>query len=122
MAAPRLPSRLWIGSYEFQLAQKPVDDPLFEGEADGITHFDLPARGVYLRDDLALRSLLEVVLHEITHAIHWAHDLDDAEKFDEEQVATVYGLAWSALLLANPRFQRWLNHTVNAVRKAQANA
>lgn len=120
-----LPRKSWIGSYEFEMKIVPADDPVLEGQ-NGMTVAEDKKKGVYFSDSLGALHLLEIVIHELTHAIVWVHDLtaenDDEEAEDmvtipEETLATKFGLAWSAFLVDNPRFQRWLTYILNRIRK-----
>jgi hypothetical protein len=113
-----LPRRIWAGSYEFPLTLVPRDHARFTeegGEADGITHFDPPDRGIFVADDLPARGLLETVLHEITHAVNYAADIEDGAL--EEDVADGHGRVWTQLWLDNPRLQAWFTRTLNQLRR-----
>lgn len=70
---------------------------------------------IYLNNLLDTSRTLEVVLHEITHAINWVYDVDDGT--EEENIAEKHGLGWSQFWLANPRFEAWLVHTLKSIRK-----
>lgn len=114
-----LPKKLWVGSYEFPLRQIEPDDVVLGGD-DGLMEPAETNRGIYIANNLDRRKTLEIILHEITHAINFVNDIDDGE--DEETVATKHGIAWSMFLLDNPRFQRWLTYTLNKIRKERADA
>jgi hypothetical protein len=124
MATPSLtkllPTRLWIGTYEFYLMSVPRTHPKLDGDADGITYTGDDGNLICIASHLDARRMLEVVLHEVTHAINWVNDIEDGT--DEEDVATKHGHAWSALLLDNPRFQRWLTVALNRIRKERTKA
>jgi hypothetical protein len=116
----RLPSTLWVGNYEFPMMMVPVKDKILEGDADGCTMFEHGDRGIYIAEHLCKRRTLDVVLHEITHAINWVHDIQDKEP--EEGIASKHGIAWSQLYLDNPRFEEWLTYTVRAIRAEREDA
>jgi len=119
-AAPALPKRVWIGTSEVKISIVPHDDPQLDGgETRGTTICELPPK-VHISDALDPGSMLEVVWHELTHVINWLAELGDEST--EEQVADVHGRAWPALLIANPKLQRWFTHQINAIRKEQSNA
>jgi hypothetical protein len=122
--APRvvtLPKKVEVGSYEFALHVVPASDTKLDG-ADGICYFaeEDGGRAIFVAAGLGLRKMLDVVLHELTHAINWCHDIDDGA--DEEAIATKHGTAWSQLFLDNPKFQRWLVSILNRIRKERLDA
>lgn len=115
----KLPRRVWVGNYEFRIRVVPrATDRLApekdgDQENDGITIFE-PTE-IMVAADMAAPLLLEVVWHEITHAINWDNDVDDGA--DEETICDRHGKAWTAFWVANPRFARWWNGQVVAIRK-----
>lgn len=115
----KLPSKLWVGTHEFSLALVANDDPALEG-AYGMTVLDDDTPSILVAGGIGTRKVLEVALHEITHAINWVHGIKN--RTPEEQIATLHGLAWSQVLLDNPRFQRWLTYTLNRIRKERKDA
>jgi hypothetical protein len=129
VATPRevaLPERVWVGTYEFPI-EIVLPDAEVLGGADGIAIFDEAERGIYICASLDNRKFLEIVWHEITHAIHWDREVDDEVDaliddgkgaFEvEESITKVQGIAWTQFLLDNPKFQRWLTYTLNKLRK-----
>ncbi len=117
--APVLPRKLWIGAYEFKVNYTAADTPALCGE-DGQMEADGRRCIIWLSDDMDTRRLLEIVLHEITHAINWVHDIDDDDKTVqvlEEDVAEKHGKAWAALWLDNPRFERWFAYVLARIRR-----
>lgn len=112
-----LPNKIWVGSYEFPLRVVPAGDPMLDN-ADGCTEFDENCRGIKIASNLATRHRLEIVIHEITHAINWSVDLEDGAT--EEDVATKHGRAWSQFLLDNPRYVAWLTFTLNKIRRERS--
>jgi hypothetical protein len=119
MTAPKLPSKLWVGTYEIPVRIVPSTDPVLEGDCDGCFEDGEDGRGIYLASSLDKRKLFEVVIHEITHVIDWAYELED-EGLEEELVAKTHGKAWSQVYLDNPRLLRWFTHIVTALRKERS--
>ena len=117
---PPLPRKVWIGTYEYELHLVEPTDTVLD-DADGITLSEDGRKAVFISNSLGIRRRLEIVFHELTHAINWVNDVgqsdDDMVAMEEEELAEKYGLAWSAFLLDNPRFQRWLTYTLNKIRK-----
>jgi hypothetical protein len=111
------PPKIWVGEYEFSLHFLLPDDPEMEG-ADGITRFDEQDRGISISASLDDRKMLEIVWHEVTHAINWICGITNKSR-SEELLARKHGLAWSAFHLDNPKFVRWYTHVVNRIRKAR---
>lgn len=122
---PPLPRKVWVESYEFGMKLVPANDPILDDNT-GMTVTEEGKKCIYISDALEIRHRLEIVLHEITHAINWVHDIgdggddEDMVMMDEEDLAAKHGRAWSAFFLDNPRFQRWLTYTLNRIRKERA--
>lgn len=123
---PALPRKLWIGTYEFPLHLVSPDDqhlglgktdPADEREGMTLTGEAVGGFGIWIANNIAMRKQLEIMLHEVTHAINWVYDIDDGS--DEESIATAHGTAWSQFWLDNPRFERWLVYTLARIRRAR---
>jgi len=117
--APSLPSKLYVGTYEFPLKVVPATAPELD-DADGMCNTDEAARCIYISALLDTRKRLEIVYHEITHALNFVHDIDeDKVPIEEELISTKHGVAWSQFYLDNPRFVLWLVHTLARIRREQ---
>lgn len=117
-----MPRVVWVGRYEFPVQIVPLDSPKLRAVADedcghGLTGFIDGDRGIWLADNLEPRLLLEIVLHEITHAINHCLDVEDGA--DEEDLATKQGAGWAQFWLDNPMFLKWVVATTRLVRKVQ---
>jgi hypothetical protein len=116
------PAKLYIGTYEFPLAFVLPSDEALDG-ADGITCLSEEERGIWLSEALDDRKLMEIALHEITHAIDWAYDISErANKIRnadkrEEFYATQFGIAFSAFWLDNPKFIRWYDSIARRIKR-----
>lgn len=134
MKIVQIPTKLWVGSYEFPLLLVPPDDLHLQlGKTEDeeprqgmtLTGDEVGGFGIWIANNLALRQRLHIVWHETTHAIHWVHDIDDVEgeggklSIDEETLAERHGIAWPQFLLDNPRFERWVSYTLDRIRKGQ---
>jgi hypothetical protein len=113
-----LPKQVEVGGYVFPIYVVPRRHSKLGGD-DGCSTYD-GGFAIYIADDMSIRKGLDIVLHEVTHAINFANDIDDG--VDEETIATKHGPAWAQFLLDNPKFQRWLNSALNRIRKERANA
>jgi hypothetical protein len=64
----------------------------------------------------AMRAI-EVVLHEVLHAIWWAYSIPDKD-IEEEAAVSQLGAAWAALWRDNPALlswvQRWSGHGLDS--------
>lgn len=131
MATPRhvkLPSKVWVGAYEFPLALVASDDKALDG-ADGMTVTDEVGRGIWINEILDPRKMLEIVWHELTHAINWNQEIDNRSErkgstlnCSEEVLATKHGFAWTQFFLDNPKMHRWINATVRQLQKERDRA
>lgn len=112
----KMPRKVWIGNFEFRLAfgewdQLPLKDA--EGEYDGDTDFDTQL--ITLRSNMTLPIFLETTIHELTHAVDFAGDIEDGVL--EEFIADKHGKLWSQFWVNNPRFQRWWTSACVALRR-----
>lgn len=122
---PGMPSKIFVGSYEFAMRFVPINDERLTGDDgdndnNGICITEEGNRGVYLSAAMEPRLLLEVVTHEITHAINWAYDVDvEGEPIEEEELTRKHGVAWAAFYLDNPRYLPWLQDLLARIRREQ---
>lgn len=134
-AYAKLAKRVWLKNYEFGIEIREPSDPVFREEsaapddmpAEGLT--DTEKRRIYVAAGLELRRLVEVVWHEIQHAINWVNDVEPAiAKFKgdateaEELIAEVSGIAWTTFFLDNPRMQQWFTRVFNQIRREREHA
>jgi hypothetical protein len=127
----KLPKRVFVDQYEFrlklveknapELAEKTGDDatgdPMQDAEGEGLTDFQ--RKTIFLCRDLNLHLFVEVVIHEITHAINWSRDIEDGSS--EETFTTRFSPGLVRFLLDNPRMHQWLNRAIREIRKQQVN-
>lgn len=128
MKVVHIPNRVWVGAYEFPVKIIPAKHAaLDDGGAHGCTFFDsdygfgIP-RAILLADNLDTRHRLEIFIHEITHAINFAHAVANDKGLqvkDDEELCEKHGLAWSQFFLDNPRFVRWMVYTLERLHTAQ---
>jgi hypothetical protein len=116
---PRLPKKIWVVTWEFDVHLVPDAHPMLEGN-DGMTYFEEDQRGIYLSQSMQPRRLLEVFWHEAEHAINWSVDIDDG--IEEETLCELHGKAWTDFLLNNPRFESWLTKMTKFIRHERKNA
>jgi hypothetical protein len=122
----KLPRRIFVDQYEFQLklvatgapelhasAEDNGSNPGVADEGDGLTDFN--AMRIYLSNTLPLHRFVEVVCHEITHAINWSRGIEDGSS--EEDFTDKYSAGFVRFLLDNPKYHTWLNRVVREIRK-----
>jgi hypothetical protein len=120
MAAPALPKKIWIGTHEVPVKMTPPKDDVFKPDkedeewARGISFLEDPPC-IHISEGMSLTQQFEVVYHEIEHVMNWVHDIED--ETTEEDSTDVHGKAWTTLLVANPKFARWVYWIGNAIRK-----
>lgn len=111
--APRMPRRLRVGAQAIGVR---VISRADSGHAFG--WYDLIRREVQLCEGLKGSHLPIVALHELTHAIHHAWDLDDHDLHDDFLRAQESG--WMALIKDNPSAWRWLVWTMSCPDQVRA--
>lgn len=117
------PLKVYVETYEFPLYFVLPDDEALLGN-EGITGLLEEERGIWISEALEDSKLLEIVRHEVNHAINWVYGVDDflankklsmAKK--EEAVAAIHGRAWSRFYLDNPKFVQWHMHVLKRIWK-----
>lgn len=132
MKVVQIPGKLFVDNYEFELrlispgdqanAQLDKANRLLFEQDEGLMLSGPAVYAIWLSASLTPRRRLEIVFHEITHAINWAHGIEDAREYvhvSEEQLADKHGKAWSQFWLDNPRFLLWLQYTLSRIRLDQ---
>jgi hypothetical protein len=116
MKIVQLPRKVWVGSHEFAVRTVAAEDPVLDGE-DGDMTTDGTTGVISIAANLDGRRRLEIVLHELTHALNWSYEIEDG--IDEEDIATKHGRAWTVFWLENPRFESWLVYALAKIRREQ---
>jgi len=124
MKVVQIPRKLWVDSYEFPLyLVEPTHKALVDGDGNasaGMTTFGAEGEeplAIWIDNSLDMRKRLEVVFHEVTHAINHSRGVEDG--ITEEDLTEHHGLGWSQFWLDNPRFVLWLTYTLSRIRKEQ---
>jgi hypothetical protein len=110
-----LPRKIAIGQYVFRIHVVPGDHPKLEGN-DGMTYTG--ENNVYLSLANDTHLALITVVHELTHCVNWARDVEDGA--DEEHFTTQHTNGVVEMWLRNPKAFSWVNKQLRAVRKALA--
>lgn len=111
-----LPRRIKVGAYTFRvLIGTPETYSDLEG-CDGITDFE--KFRIYLHENIARQRALNVVQHELTHAINWVYGIDDGAQ--EEHITTQHTNGLVELQMSNPKVINWIVKTLRLVKKENA--
>lgn len=111
-----LPRRIAIGAYTFRVKLVPAGHEKLKDEdsdSDGMTVFD--EQCIYLCSSLALHRALNVVQHEVSHAINWVNDVSDESTEEEFVTRNTNGLV--EVQMRNPRYVRWVNSAIRRFKK-----
>lgn len=69
-------------------------------------YYDHGGKRIVLDAGLSGMRAVEVVIHEVTHAIFHLRAI--SPKWGEEKTVTEFGIGWSHVLRDNPRFLLWI--------------
>jgi hypothetical protein len=111
----KLPSKVYVGHYEFAIRVVPQDDPGIEGN-DGLC--DPASRTIWICSGLSLWRLFYVVNHEICHAVNWSKGVEDG--MTEESFTTLNSDGETDLWVDNPRLINWKLKAARAIRKQRS--
>jgi hypothetical protein len=108
-----LPRRIKIGQYTFRLlVSNPVESSILT-DCDGITDFE--TFRIYLDEKLHRQRAINVVQHELTHAINWVYGIDDGAA--EEHITTQHTNGLIELWVSNPKILSWFNKNLRAMKR-----
>ncbi len=111
-----LPRRVKIGQYTFRIRiSNPEESPDLEG-CDGITDFE--TFRIYLDERMPLQRAVNVVQHELTHAINWVYGINDGA--DEEHITTQHTNGIVEMWISNPKVVNWFVKNLRAMKRANA--
>lgn len=109
-----MPGSVRVGCYEFLVEVGEVEDHEAEGT---FGHVNYQSQKIRVRPGLNARNLANTFLHEVMHAIHWFHDLDDNS--DEEAFTTRSANGLCAFWQDNPEAVSWWYRVLQTPRSAQ---
>lgn len=111
-----LPRRIRVGQYTFRVVVAgAVENPDLE-ECDGITDFE--KFRIYLNERLHRQRAVNVVQHELIHAINWVYGIDDG--VTEEHITTQITNGLVELWLSNPKVVTWVTKNLRAMKRENA--
>lgn len=108
-----LPRRIKIGQYTFRITVGSADKhELLEG-CDGITDFE--TFRIYLDEKVHRQRAINVVQHELSHAINWVYGIDDGA--EEEHITTQHTNGLIELWVSNPKVFSWFARSLRAMKR-----
>jgi hypothetical protein len=108
-----LPRRVKIGQYTFRvLVSNATEAPILE-DCDGITDFE--TFRIYVDESLHRQRAVNVVQHELTHAINWVYGISDGA--EEEHITTQHTNGQIELWVSNPKVVNWFVKNLRAMRR-----
>lgn len=110
----RVPTRIWIGSYDFAIRLVPATDPMLDGN-DAMTSFH--ANVIYIATGHTPSRLLNRLIHEITHGMNMVVGITSEDEIAEETIADLHGDAWAAIWVNNPKLMEFVYAITTSIRK-----
>lgn len=117
--AKTLPRRIGIGAYTFRVQIVPADHPKLcqtgngERDCDGFT--DTEEMRIYLWDGMSVSRVLNVMQHEVSHAINWVNNVFDGSEEETFVENNTNGLV--EVQVRNPRYLTWVVRMVRLFKK-----
>lgn len=109
-----LPRRVHVGHATFRIVVcAPADSVHLADENDGCTV--LQEYKIFLNNEMHLQAAVEVVQHEVTHAINWVYGVDDDST--EEQFTTQHSKGQLEVWMRNPRLLNWIVKQLRLMKK-----
>lgn len=111
-----LPRKAKIGQYTFKIVLTTEEKNAELIDCDGLCDFEVFK--IYLDENLPRQRAINVVHHELTHAINWVYGIDDGAL--EEAITTQVTNGLCALWINNPKTFDWFVKSVKKVIKESA--
>lgn len=111
--SPEFPKVIKIGALKWKVAFK--DEPGGYKDAWGVTIYTDGALE-FVPKWPSMGKMVEVVLHEINHAVLNSFSTK-SNKPQEEQFVTTSAAGLAAVLIDNPKLTKWLNWAIDEARK-----
>jgi hypothetical protein len=111
-----LPRKIRVGQYTFRVTVGSEEKyPVLEGN-DGVTDFG--QFRIYLGDKLHRQRAINVVQHELTHAINWVYGVTDGS--EEEHITTQHTNGLIELWVSNPKVFGWFAKSLRTLKRENA--
>ena len=108
-----LPRRVRIGQYTFRISLTTAEKNAILTDCDGITDFE--SFRIFLDENLLRQRALNVVQHELTHAINWVYGIDDGA--EEEHITTQHTNGLVEMWMSNPKVFNWIAKNLRIVKR-----
>lgn len=109
-----LPEVAYVGQYEFALAAPAPGVYPELVESDGVTHFESDRRRILVSRALPFKRFVNVLLHELIHAIHWDRGVIDGDL--EETVTAHQADGLTDFWIDNPKLADWFARAYHTLR------
>lgn len=111
-----LPRKIRIGQYTFRITISNAEKhPVLDGN-DGVTDFS--QFRIYLDESLHRQRAINVVQHELTHAINWVYGVADGS--EEEHITTQHTNGLIELWISNPKVFGWFARSLRTLKRENA--
>lgn len=111
-----LPRRVKIGAYTFRITITNEEKCSDLVDCDGITVFE--NFRIYLDETLPRQRAINVVQHELTHAINWVYGIDDGA--EEEHITTQHTNGLIEMWVSNPKVFNWTAKNLRLMKRENA--
>lgn len=111
-----LPRRIKVGQYTFRLmVTNPTEQPDLEN-CDGLTDFN--KFHIYLDETMRRQRAINVVQHELIHAINWVYGVNDGA--EEEHITTQVTNGLVEMWMSNPKVVNWFVKNLRVMKRENA--
>jgi len=104
---PELPDKIKVAGYDIKIINW---HPLQAGNVQRYGEFSSHLLEIKIDMSASDGRVLDILLHEIYHAVYWAYDIQDEDK--EERIVNVFSTAMNQVYLDNPDLLRYINESV----------
>lgn len=108
-AVEMLPDRIVVGPFDLMIIHM---DSHLAGSEQSFGQFRCLEQAIYIQLDMpSPHKAVDTMLHEVGHAIYWAHDIDDEDK--EERIVSVMATGWTQVYRNNPWLLSWMGEVLH---------
>lgn len=111
-----LPRKAKIGQYTFRITLTTAEKNSILVDCDEMT--DFVAFRIYIDENLHRQRAINVVQHELTHAINWVYGVDDGA--EEETITTQHTNGLIELWVNNPKIFNWFVKSLRTMKRENA--
>ncbi len=112
--AIKLPDKIKVAGYDMKVVEW---CPHAAGATQKYGEFSSHEMTIRVDTSSVIQRTLDILLHEIYHAIFWAYGIENEDK--EERIVNIFSTAMNQIYRDNPDLLRFINESVEVLNNVQ---